>query len=151
MVLIFVFSGEGKETSSKVSSGVTKTVQQTFFREWDSLSDKDYDDRMSSLHYFIRKAAHFGEYLILGVLIACTLLSFGARPLIAVLISMGAGVLYALSDEFHQSFVKGRSASLFDVLIDSAGVFFGIAVLLAVLFLIGTAKKRIKAESPLES
>ena len=30
--------------------------------------------------------------------------------------------LYAVSDEFHQSFVPGRSASIRDVLIDTIGI-----------------------------
>lgn len=32
-------------------------------------------------------------------------------------------ILYAISDEYHQSFVPGRNASAIDVLIDSLGVF----------------------------
>ena len=149
MTLIFLFSGEGSMKSSEMSGGVTKTVQRTFFQEWESLSSKEYDDHMSGLHFFIRKTAHFMEFLILGVLLSGTLLSFGIRPVFAFLFSWAAGALYALSDEWHQSFVSGRSSSLFDVLIDCAGVFFGIAVLYAAFFI--AAKKRVKAESPLES
>ncbi len=32
-------------------------------------------------------------------------------------------IIYAMSDEYHQSFVPGRNASAIDVMIDSAGVF----------------------------
>lgn len=43
-------------------------------------------------------------------------------------------VLYAMTDEFHQSFVPGRHSSLFDVLVyDNLGALF--AMLLAGLFL----------------
>lgn len=42
------------------------------------------------------------------------------------------GALYAASDEFHQLFVPGRSGQISDVLLDSAGVCFG--VLLGMLF-----------------
>ncbi len=35
-------------------------------------------------------------------------------------------VLFALSDEFHQSFVQGRSSSLTDVFIDAAGAAFAL-------------------------
>ena len=37
-------------------------------------------------------------------------------------------VLYAFSDEFHQSFVPGRDATLKDVLYDTAGIFFSVFV-----------------------
>jgi VanZ family protein len=38
-------------------------------------------------------------------------------------------VLYAASDEFHQTFVAGRHGSPVDVLVDSAGVLIAIALL----------------------
>ncbi|MBL7155498.1 MAG: VanZ family protein, partial [Candidatus Portnoybacteria bacterium] len=37
---------------------------------------------------------------------------------LAVILAIG----YALADEYHQSFILGRNASLRDVLIDSSGV-----------------------------
>lgn len=42
------------------------------------------------------------------------------------LIAIGMGVLYGVTDEIHQSFVPGRSASAFDVLIDTVGVAGGV-------------------------
>lgn len=38
-------------------------------------------------------------------------------------------VLYAVSDEYHQTFVPGRSGSLMDVLIDAAGAGIGLWLL----------------------
>ena len=35
-------------------------------------------------------------------------------------------VIYALSDEFHQTFVPGRDGNIVDVLIDGSGAFTGI-------------------------
>jgi VanZ family protein len=35
-------------------------------------------------------------------------------------------ILYAASDEFHQTFVPGRGPSLIDILIDALGAFFGL-------------------------
>ena len=40
------------------------------------------------------------------------------------------GILYAVTDEMHQMLVSGRVASVFDVLIDSVGVFCGVSVLM---------------------
>lgn len=34
-------------------------------------------------------------------------------------------ILYAISDEFHQSFITNRDASVFDTIIDSVGAFIG--------------------------
>lgn len=77
----------------------------------------------SSWDLVLRKTAHFLEYFIL-----CFLLLRALRPhgrlghksvlLTAVVISL----LYAVSDEYHQTFVASRCGQLRDVLIDSLGV-----------------------------
>ncbi len=48
-----------------------------------------------------------------------------ARPLLArraAPIAFVVAVLYAVSDEFHQSFVPGRYPDIRDILVDAAGV-----------------------------
>ncbi|TMM25763.1 MAG: VanZ family protein [Actinobacteria bacterium] len=70
----------------------------------------------------LRKGAHVTEYAILGLL----LLRAVGRELPAFLIGVG----YAITDELHQHFVRGRHASPVDVAIDSTGVLLGILVFL---------------------
>lgn len=38
------------------------------------------------------------------------------------IVSVGLAVAYALSDEYHQTFVPGRNGNLFDVAVDGVGV-----------------------------
>jgi len=63
------------------------------------------------------------------------------------LVSLGVGLLYAISDEYHQSFVIGRGPSILDVGIDTAGVFAGILMVLIAISvykaLVGDRKNRI--------
>jgi hypothetical protein len=66
----------------------------------------------------LRKLAHAGEYAVLGALLVRALRRPGAAMLV--------GVLYAVSDEVHQSFVAGRLGSPVDVAIDAVGVVFGV-------------------------
>ena len=66
----------------------------------------------------LRKIAHLSEYAILGAL----LLRAIQRPAVAIL----AGALYAVTDEVHQHFVRGRHAAWYDVLIDTVGVAIGV-------------------------
>jgi VanZ family protein len=66
----------------------------------------------------LRKLAHTTEYAVLGAL----LVRATRRPNVAVVL----GVLYAASDEFHQTFVPGRHGSPIDVAIDSIGLALGI-------------------------
>ena len=67
----------------------------------------------------LRKLAHTTEYAVLGALLVRAL----GRPGPA----FALGVLYAASDELHQTFVPGRHGSPVDVAIDSVGIALGIA------------------------
>jgi len=69
----------------------------------------------------LRKLAHAAEYTVLGAL----LLRAVRREVPASVV----GIAYALTDEIHQAFVPGRQGRPLDVLIDAAGVLFGVYVL----------------------
>ena len=45
-----------------------------------------------------------------------------------VFYSTAFGIGYAVTDELHQFFVAGRSASIFDVCIDALGIVTGIGI-----------------------
>jgi len=82
-------------------------------------SSQDFD----LLHGIIRKAGHVTEYFILGLLLFRAFSGNspqGWRLRWTVYVVIGV-VLYALSDEFHQSFTSSRTSSLVDVGFDSAG------------------------------
>lgn len=88
------------------------------------------DETLSIIHFIVRKVAHFVEYAVLGFLAARAFTTSSHErikrrwfPLALILIA-----LYALFDEFHQSYVPSRSASIYDSMVDTAG---GLAALLA--------------------
>jgi VanZ family protein len=75
------------------------------------------------IHGLFRKAGHITDYFIMGILFfrafrSDSLQKWHLRWTIYAIIGV---VFYAGSDEFHQSFVSSRTASLVDVGIDSAG------------------------------
>jgi len=75
---------------------------------------------------------HFLEYAIFGVLLALAYVrSPGRASFKTVGLAVLTGVLYAASDEWHQSFVPGRVTSLADFLADAAGVVFGVVAFVA--------------------
>ena len=81
------------------------------------------DATLAIAHFFIRKAAHFTEYAILALL-AARAFRTSSRELLRqrwFWVSLLFVVVYALSDEYHQSFVPSRTASIYDSMIDSAG------------------------------
>jgi len=82
-------------------------------------------ETLTIIHFITRKVAHFTEYAILGFL-AARAFRTSSRPAIRdhwFLISAALIVVYALFDEYHQSFVPSRTASVFDSLIDMSGGF----------------------------
>lgn len=77
------------------------------------------------------KWAHFIVYLVLGYFLARALVFQKRFPkwrkyyfLFAIIL----GILYGISDEFHQWFVPGRETDVYDALADSLGVFVGVLV-----------------------
>jgi VanZ family protein len=99
-------------------------------------------ETLEFLHHIIRKCSHLTEYFILSMLILRGIRA-GEKgmhlrwALVTILIIAG----YAALDEYHQSFVPGRTAAVGDVLIDTSG---GIAAqLVASLFvLLGKAREK---------
>ncbi len=82
-------------------------------------------EKAALIHGTIRKLGHVTEYFILGILLFRAFRSGSKEPLgwRWASYSLLACVLYAATDEFHQSFVNSRTASLADVGIDAlAGV-----------------------------
>jgi VanZ family protein len=82
---------------------------------------------IASLHGAVRKLGHFSEYFILARLFGNAWKiqwprQSGVARCISVIV---AATLYAISDEWHQSFVPSRSASTVDVTIDACGAICG--------------------------
>lgn len=88
-------------------------------------------EAIAQAHFFVRKAAHVTEYAVLSGLLFRALRrplgSFWRRAAFALI----PAILFATTDEWHQSFVATRTASLGDVCIDSLGAVVGILVSLA--------------------
>ena len=80
---------------------------------------------------FVRKCAHLSEYAVLALLLWRALRSSPALhvkiPILFGIILLGCA-LFAASDEFHQSFVKTRTPSVRDVLLDVTGALFGLLI-----------------------
>ena len=91
-------------------------------------------EALATIHFIVRKVAHFMEYAILGFLAARAFRTHQRW----FLISLALIVVYALFDEYHQSFVPSRTASIYDSFIDMTG---GLSALIFV------SRKRAKTRS----
>ena len=96
---------------------------------------------------FVRKLGHFSEYAVLGFFAFAyfsNIFQTGREKIqleTSFFISFLFCFSYAVSDEFHQTFVIGRDGNFMDVLIDSEGVLFGIIISI-ILFSVKILKKK---------
>lgn len=75
-----------------------------------------------TLNFLIRKLTHLS---IFGLLAVCLTLSFTKNPYYNAWILT---TIYAATDEYHQSFMPGRTSSYYDVLLDSCGAIVAILI-----------------------
>lgn len=90
-------------------------------------------ETLAVVHFIVRKIAHFTEYAILAYL-AARAFRTSPRPALAnrwFLAALALVVVYALLDEYHQTFVPSRTASIYDSFIDMSG---GLVTLLVLRF-----------------
>jgi len=121
MILIFYMSHQPAVVSDGLSTGITQKLME-FIEKVFSNSELNMD----SVNHYVRKNAHFMEYLILGVLVINALRKSGMTGGKGITFALLMCILYASSDEYHQLFVQGRAGRVTDVLIDSSGALTGI-------------------------
>jgi VanZ family protein len=92
-------------------------------------------ETVAFIHHMIRKSGHFTEYFIFSLLVLRGIRAGKREAHLGWAVAAVAIVAaYAALDEFHQSFVPGRTAAVSDVLLDTAG---GVAAqLIAALFML---------------
>lgn len=79
---------------------------------------------------FQDKALHFGAYSVMAVFSWRAFRHMKMNGLRLTIFSFAFCSIYGLSDEWHQSFVTGRTASIWDWITDSLGAGLTAAVLL---------------------
>jgi VanZ family protein len=120
---ILIFIGSGNMLSAAHTSVLLSIVK------W--LVPSASKEFLSMVHFLIRKAGHLTEYAVLATLGARAFRHSWHQVLrrnwfwLALILV----IVYALSDEFHQSFVPSRTASINDCLIDTAGAFIALMII----------------------
>ncbi len=93
-----------------------------------------------SMH-FVRKLAHFTLFGTIGAAFAFAL-SFKISGIKLFNISFFLGTFMGIIDETHQMFVPGRGPQIKDVMIDSAGAFFGVLIVVAIVTIVKNKTKQ---------
>lgn len=93
-------------------------------------SDERIYQVINLLNKPLRKLAHATEYFVLIILVIMALQSLGISRKKIFSLAIIFCFIYACSDEYHQSFVNGRTAQFSDSLIDVFGGLVGCSVYL---------------------
>lgn len=139
--IIFGFSSQNGEQSSGISRKVTEIILKVSVN-YNQLEEEEKEIVLHRTESIIRKIAHFSIYTVVGFLLMGLLSTYKLKEKWRIIITIVIGILYAISDEFHQSFSPGRSPKITDVYIDTLGIILGILLVI----LIRMIYKKIKTE-----
>lgn len=116
---IFLLSNQDGIKSNQISKGIVKEVKERvvlppMVAGNAVISKVDYN-------LLLRKVTHFMEYFFLCLLIYVALRITGVKHGLSLGIALLLCCAYAVTDEYHQMFVSGRTSLVRDVLIDVSG------------------------------
>jgi len=120
---LLIFVGSGNVLSAQHTSILLPIIKWLF--------PSASPNALAWFHFLIRKAGHLTEYAILAALAARAFRN-SSHQLLRLhwfKLSLLLAIIYALSDEFHQSFVPSRTASIHDSLIDSVGALIALSII----------------------
>jgi VanZ family protein len=118
------------KSKSTINSIIEKTVETTNGLGITNKhpSKSKIQQVIDKLNKPLRKIAHASVYFILSILLMHSLRinnNITKKIILSILICF----LYACSDEFHQTFVLGRTGQFIDVIIDTIGAMIGSSII----------------------
>ena len=101
MLVVFIFSNQPAEKSSKVSGGITEKVVHIITNDNDKITQTQRDQ----IETIIRKCAHFVLYTIGGFLAVNYISTTKVQGKNIYIYAIIFTFVYAITDELHQLFV----------------------------------------------
>ena len=127
-IVIFIMSSMNTNESNNSSKHVINNVVEKTVETTNGLGITDkhpsknkMDQAIEKLNYPLRKVAHASEYFIFTILILIALKNSGVKGNKRFIIALVICFIYACTDEYHQTFVNGRTGQFSDTLIDTFG------------------------------
>ena len=145
MSVIFGFSANNADKSAEQSHGVVELIMKLFVPGFSDMDEVQQEELIAKYDRPVRKVAHFTSYALLGFLLY---LCFGSpkwlpdKKTIPIVLAFPLCVIFAFSDEYHQTMVEGRAGRFSDVMIDSGGAIFGIVIAIAAVCIVTVHLKR---------
>ena len=145
MLIVFMFSNQPADVSSKTSGGVIEKIASVFIADYSNMTTQSKETIVSNMQHIVRKTTHFTIYCILGIFTMAAMLTYVMHHKWRVLVAAAICLVYATSDEFHQMFISGRGCQFSDVCLDFCGSIFGIAIVSLIFYLLINRKHKTKA------
>lgn len=127
--IIFGFSSQDGEASGGLSRNITNKILQ-LSNKYKDMGQEKKEKIADRTERIIRKIAHFSIYTLVGLLLMGLLSTYKIKENWRIILSVLLGMIYAVSDEIHQSFIPGRTPQITDVYIDTLGVVLGVLLIL---------------------
>jgi VanZ family protein len=122
MSLIFYLSQQSGEQSGGLSNQIADAILRLF-------GQKGNLEQLESFESLLRILAHGGAFFVLALLLGIAFRQIHLSDRANGIASLISGLLYAASDEWHQSFIPGRSCEWSDFLTDATGIILAIIIL----------------------
>ena len=84
--------------------------------------------KFSDVNFYVRKNAHFFQYLILSILMCAAVSHFKLYKSTKIFLLLFLLLLFPVIDEFIQKYVPGRTSNVLDVVIDFSGGILGMLI-----------------------
>ena len=127
-ILIFFMSNmDTNESNGKSMKSIDKAIESTLvITNKTGITDKHPSNKkmekvIKKLNQPLRKVAHASEYLVFTIILIIALSNTRVQGKKIYIIAILICFIYACTDEYHQTFVKGRTGQFTDTLIDTLG------------------------------
>ena len=133
MLFIFFMSNRPSYKSDNDSRTIViymiEKIDKIFRANSEKVKRHKSEEFVNKVNGIFRKLSHVFVYLVLSILFYYFLLNLNKYSIHKLtFLSFMFCFLYSCSDEFHQTFVTGRSGEVRDILIDTIGIVLGILI-----------------------
>lgn len=133
-------SKESAKKSDAIYDNLSGIVAQRNGVEAEELPEKTQD----AVNFVVRKSGHLVLFALFGVLTYFLAACFSEKNKMywfPSLFSLPFCIVYAISDEIHQTFVAGRHGKAIDVIVDAMGAVIGTLIAVGIVSLYRRMKK----------
>lgn len=135
MGFIFYMSSNNGEISHEQSTKVVDLIENKVPSQNSNITTNTNKNTVQTqqlkdnkLDHIVRKNAHAFMYMVLAIFVSCMFFYFNKRGKGIIIYVLFICLLYAVTDEFHQSFVPGRTSLVSDILVDFGGALIGLTL-----------------------